>query len=204
MIGIIDYGSGNVKAIANIYKKLNMDYFITSDPEELDKANHLVLPGVGAFDQTMSLLNSSGLRSKLDSLVLDKKVPIVGICVGMQIMAESSEEGQESGLGWVKGVVKRIDESTLDRKPKLPHMGWNSILVDTQTSLLANVDLNKGFYFLHSYYVETSDNQDIIAKVDYGSSINCIIKRNNIIGIQFHPEKSHQNGIEVFKNFSKT
>jgi glutamine amidotransferase len=202
MIGIIDYGSGNVKAIANIYKRLNTDYFITSDPIELEKATHLVLPGVGAFDQTMNLLNSSGLRVKLDSLVLNEKIPIVGICVGMQIMAESSEEGKESGLGWIKGTVKRIDESTLIRKPKLPHMGWNSIVVNTQTDLLQNVDLNKGFYFLHSYYVDAYDAEDVIAKVDYGSNINCIVKRENIIGIQFHPEKSHQNGIEVFKNFS--
>ena len=202
MIGIIDHGSGNVKAIANIYKKLNTDYFITSDPTELEKATHLVLPGVGAFDQTMNLLNKSGLRDELDSLVLKKKIPIVGICVGMQIMAESSEEGQESGLGWIRGNVKRINESTLFRKPKLPHMGWNSIEVNTQTDLLQNVDLNKGFYFLHSYYVDAYNNDDIIATVDYGSNINCIIRRENIIGIQFHPEKSHQNGIEVFKNFS--
>lgn len=204
MIGIIDYGSGNVKAIANIYKRLNTDYFITSDPSELERATHLVLPGVGAFDKTMNLLNSSGLRVKLDSLVLNEKIPIVGICVGMQIMAESSEEGKESGLGWIKGTVKRIDESTLIRKPKLPHMGWNSIVLNTHTDLLQNVDLNKGFYFLHSYYVDTYDIADVIAKVDYGSNINAIIKRENIIGIQFHPEKSHQNGIEVFKNFSKT
>ncbi|MGK0138561.1 MAG: glutamine amidotransferase [Algoriphagus sp.] len=204
MIGIIDYGSGNVKAIANIYKRLNTDYFITSDPSELERATHLVLPGVGAFDKTMNLLNSSGLRVKLDSLVLNEKIPIVGICVGMQIMAESSEEGKESGLGWIKGTVKRIDESTLIRKPKLPHMGWNSIEVSIHTDLLDNVDLKKGFYFLHSYYVDTYDIADVIAKVDYGSNINSIIKRENIIGIQFHPEKSHQNGIEVFKNFSKT
>ena len=203
MIGIIDYGSGNVKAIANIYKRLNADYFVTDNPARLEEATHLILPGVGAFDQTMRLLNSSGLRVVLDELVLSKKIPIIGICVGMQIMAESSEEGHEKGLGWIKGIVNRIDDSTLDRKPKLPHMGWNSIIPQKESEVLERVDYEKGFYFLHSYYVVTKEPQDVLATVNYGSRINCVVKRDNIIGIQFHPEKSHQNGIEVFKNFSK-
>ena len=202
MIGIIDYGSGNVKAIANIYKHLNMDYFVTNEPSTLEEATHLVLPGVGAFDQTMNLLNKSGLREKLDELVLDKKIPIMGICVGMQIMAESSEEGSERGLGWIKGDVKKIDDQQLTRKPKLPHMGWNSVTLTREEGILNNTNLEKGFYFLHSYFVEPEASEEVVATVDYGSQLTCVFKRNNIIGIQFHPEKSHQNGVEVLKNFA--
>ena len=202
MIGIIDYGSGNVKAIANIYKKLNQDYFVTSEPEKLKEASHLVLPGVGAFDTTMNLLINSGLKQTLDELVLVKKVPIMGICVGMQIMAESSEEGSEAGLGWIKGAVKKIDDGQLARKPKLPHMGWNDISITRDNSILADVNSEKGFYFLHSYYVQPSTEADVVATVDYGSDLTCVVRRENIIGIQFHPEKSHDNGVTVFKNFA--
>jgi glutamine amidotransferase len=202
VIGIIDYGSGNVRAIANIYKKLNQDYFVTSEPGKLKEASHLVLPGVGAFDTTMNLLNNSGLRETLDELVLNKQRPIVGICVGMQIMAESSEEGTEVGLGWIKGAVKKIDDQKLVRKPKLPHMGWNDIAITRSDSILSDVNPKKGFYFLHSYYIQPNADADVVATVDYGTDLACVVRRENIIGIQFHPEKSHDNGVQVFKNFA--
>jgi len=202
MIGIIDYGSGNVKAIANIYKRLNEPYFVTSEPASLKEATHLVLPGVGAFDTTMSLLINSGLRNTLDQLVLDQKVPIMGICVGMQIMAESSEEGSEAGLGWIKGDVKKINDQLLVRKPKLPHMGWNDITITRDNSILTHINSKKGFYFLHSYYVQPSEDADVVATVDYGTNLTCVVRRENIIGIQFHPEKSHVNGVQVFRNFA--
>jgi glutamine amidotransferase len=202
MIGIIDYGSGNVKAIANIYKRLNEPYFVTSEPARLKEATHLVLPGVGAFDTTMSLLINSGLRNTLDGLVLDQKVPIMGICVGMQIMAESSEEGSKAGLGWIKGKVKKINHQHLVRKPKLPHMGWNDITITRDNSILADINSKKGFYFLHSYYVQPSEDADVVATVDYGTDLTCVVQRENIIGIQFHPEKSHVNGVQVFRNFA--
>lgn len=202
MIGIIDYGSGNVKAIANIYKKLNVEFKVTSNPAELDEMSHLILPGVGAFDQTMKLLNSSGLRDKLDELVLDHFTPIMGICVGMQIMSESSEEGSEKGLGWIKGTVEKIDDSHLKTKPKLPHMGWSNIVPSYPSKILDNINVKKGFYFLHSYVLKPEHNEDIVAEVDYGMSLTCVVKKENIIGIQFHPEKSHNNGVQVFKNFA--
>lgn len=202
MIGIIDYGSGNVKAIANIYKRLNEPYFVTSEPARLREATHLVLPGVGAFDTTMSLLINSGLRNTLDELVLDQKVPIMGICVGMQIMAESSEEGSEAGLGWIKGDVKKINDQQLVRKPKLPHMGWNDITITRDNFILADINPKEGFYFLHSYYVQPSEDADVVATVDYGTDLTCVVRRENIIGIQFHPEKSHVNGVQVFQNFA--
>lgn len=202
MIGIIDYGSGNVKAVANIYKKLNITFFIAKTPEDLKNATHLVLPGVGAFDQTMNLLNHSGLREELDKLVIEKKIPVIGICVGMQIMAESSEEGTERGLGWIKGDVKRIDQSKLKRKPKLPHMGWNNILFKKENFILSQTNSKKGFYFLHSYFIEPQNHEDIVATVEYGSELTCVVRRDNIVGIQFHPEKSHDNGVQIFKNFA--
>ena len=203
MIGIIDYGSGNVKAIANIYKKLNLDYFVTSEPDELDKADRLILPGVGAFDQTMKLLNESGLQKKLDQKVLTDKLPIMGICVGMQIMAESSEEGTQPGLGWLKGHVLKINEGEIPKKPKLPHMGWNNVALTRENLILDEVDTEKGFYFLHSYYVQPQQAEDVLATVNYGSDLTCVVRRENIIGIQFHPEKSHNNGVQIFKNFAR-
>ena len=202
MIGIIAYGSGNVKAIANIYKRLNLDYFITSDPRKLKEATRLILPGVGAFDQTMNLLNESGLRSVLDTLVLNDKIPVLGICVGMQIMAESSEEGAEKGLGWISGRVKKIDQNELHNKPKLPHMGWNSVILAKPNQIVEDVNFNKGFYFLHSYFMSPSNEEDVLVKADYGQEFACVVKKENVVGIQFHPEKSHNNGIQVFKNFA--
>ncbi|WP_420384923.1 imidazole glycerol phosphate synthase subunit HisH [Roseivirga sp.] len=202
MIGIIAYGSGNVKAIANIYKRLNLDYFITSDPGKLKEATRLILPGVGAFDQTMNLLNESGLRSVLDKLVLNDKIPVLGICVGMQIMAESSEEGAEKGLGWISGRVKKIDQNKLHNKPKLPHMGWNSVILAKPNEIVEDVNFNKGFYFLHSYFMSPSNEEDVLVKADYGQEFACVVKKENVVGIQFHPEKSHDNGIQVFKNFA--
>lgn len=202
MIGIIAYGSGNVKAIANIYKRLNLDYFITSDPRKLKEATHLILPGVGAFDQTMNLLNKSGLRSVLDTLVLNDKIPVLGICVGMQIMAESSEEGSERGLSWISGRVKKIDQNKLHNKPKLPHMGWNSVILQKPNQIVEDVNFNKGFYFLHSYFMSPSNEEEVLVKADYGQEFACVVKKENVVGIQFHPEKSHDNGIQVFKNFA--
>ena len=203
MIGIIDYGSGNVSAIANIYKRLNIDYFVTNQPDKLIEATHLILPGVGAFDQTMRLLIDSGLRDSLDDLVLVKKTPILGICVGMQIMAESSEEGVEKGLGWIKGRVIKINESQLLKKPKLPHMGWNNIISRKSNQILDQVDQEKGFYFLHSYFMQPENAEDIVATVNYGEDLASIVRRDNVIGIQCHPEKSHSNGVQVFQNFSQ-
>lgn len=202
MIGIIDYGSGNVKAIANIYKRLNIDYLITNDPGQLKKATCLILPGVGAFDQTMKLLNNSGLREVLDTLVLNDKLPIMGICVGMQIMAESSEEGNEKGLGWIRGKVKKIEEHYLTDKPKLPHMGWNSIKIVKPNHIVQDINTKKGFYFLHSFFMSPDNEEDILVKVDYGNELTCVVRKENIIGIQFHPEKSHDNGVQLFKNFA--
>ncbi len=203
MITIIDYGSGNIRAIGNIYDKLNVDYFIAKKPEQVVGAKKIFLPGVGAFDETISKLDSTGFREVLDIEVLQNKVPIIGICVGMQILAETSEEGSLNGLGYIKGKVKKMDASLLMQKPRLPHLGWNSIEINRPNELLKNIDPEFGFYFLHSYYFECTDKDDVLTTTTYGKPFASAVNHENVYGIQFHPEKSHQNGITLLHNFAK-
>lgn len=203
MITIVDYGSGNVQAIKNIYKRLNVDCVSTSSPQELKNASKIILAGVGAFDDSMQKLNKTGLREVLDELVLHKKIPVLGICVGMQIMAKSSEEGLVDGLGWIDADVKFFDDKLLDTKPKIPHMGWNSIGFQKDSLILNNINNEVGFYFLHSYFIRCNQTEDILTTTEYGESFTSSLNRENIFGCQFHPEKSHSNGIQFFYNFSE-
>ncbi len=202
MITIIDYGSGNIKAIANIYEKLKVPYTIASIPEQVIGAKKIFLPGVGAFDETISKLDSTGFRKVLDKEVLENKVPIMGICVGMQILADSSEEGNCKGLGYIKGKVKKINPNLILQKPKLPHLGWNSIEVLKNNELIKDIDPVFGFYFLHTYYFECEDQNNILATTNYGATFASAVYRENIFGIQFHPEKSHHNGVKLLHNFA--
>jgi glutamine amidotransferase len=203
MIGIVNYGSGNIQAIANIYSRLNIPTKIITEPSELHEADKLILPGVGAFDETMKQLIGSGLKEELNKLVLHEKKPILGICVGMQIMAESSEEGTLNGLGWIKGRVKKFDISWFKQKPYLPHMGWNTIASKIEHPIFLNLDAEQGFYFVHSYYYECADKSNVLATSDYGIEFSSAVYNNNIFGMQFHPEKSHSNGIQLLENFAK-
>lgn len=203
MIAIIDYGSGNIQAIKNIYKRLKVDCKFAAKPEDMEGVEKIILPGVGAFDEAISQLNTSGMREVLDELVLEDKVPVLGVCVGMQIMALNSDEGQLQGLNWFDASVKRFDEEQIKHKPKTPHMGWNSIESTVSHSLLEGIDFEKGFYFLHSYYFQCSNDEDVLASSTYGSSFTCAVHKDNIFGFQFHPEKSHSNGVNLFKNFAE-
>lgn len=203
MITIIDYGSGNIKAIANIYEKLKVPYTIASIPDQVIGAKKIFLPGVGAFDETITKLDSTGFRKVLDKEVLENKVPIMGICVGMQILADSSEEGICKGLGYIKGKVKKIDANLILQKPKLPHLGWNSIEVLKNNELLKDIDPVFGFYFLHTYYFECEEQNNILATTNYGATFASAVYRENVFGIQFHPEKSHHNGVKLLHNFAK-
>lgn len=202
MIVIVDYGLGNIKAFANAFKRLNVPFGIATDKEELQNATKIILPGVGAFDHAMQLLNQSGMRDTLDALVLQKQLPVLGICVGMQILAKSSEEGVLPGLGWINSTVKRFDPLQLPHQNYLPHMGWNNIEPVNEHPLLLGFSNQSRFYFLHSYYMECQYPEDTLANTRYGIEFCCAVGRNNVLGVQFHPEKSHDNGLLLLKNFS--
>ncbi|QIL39208.1 imidazole glycerol phosphate synthase subunit HisH [Pedobacter sp. HDW13] len=203
MIAIIDYGVGNIRAFANIYKKLGVDFKIAKTAKDLEDTEKLILPGVGAFDHAMDELNASGMRETLDDLVLNKKKPVVGICVGMQMLAKSSDEGIAPGLGWIDGEVKKFDESLIKFKTHLPHMGWNDIRPLKTNKLLIGLEEKAKFYFLHSYYFHCNHLEDSIAEADYGIEFSCAVNKENVYGVQFHPEKSHEFGIQLLKNFSE-
>lgn len=202
MITIINYGSGNINAIGNIYDRLRIPFKIADHPNDVAGSEKIILPGVGAFEETMSILDSSGFRTVLDKEVLENKVPVLGVCVGMQILAEKSEEGIRPGLGWIKGEVKKIDLNLLHSKPKIPHLGWNSIKVVKRNKLLETIDEEQGFYFLHSYYFECANIDDIMSTTYYGKNFASSVNHENIYGAQFHPEKSHHNGVNLLKNFA--
>lgn len=202
MIGIIDYGVGNIKAFANIYKNLNISFKIVKDISEFENITKLILPGVGSFDHAMTSLQNSGMREKLDELVLEKKIPVIGICVGMQMLAKSSEEGTLNGLGWIDGIVKKFDKSKIKNAP-LPHMGWNNLKIEKKNKIFDNLEENPRYYFLHSYYFECENKEDVIATATYGEKFDCMINHKNIYGIQCHPEKSHHNGMQLLKNFGE-
>lgn len=203
MIGIIDYGLGNVRAFANVYKILNIQAAIIKQPSELKNVGKVILPGVGSFDYAMKKLENSGLKPLLDEIVLEHHMPVLGICVGMQMLARSSEEGALPGLGWIDGEVIRFDPSSLKHSLRVPHMGWNNIKLLKLNSLLQGIDYDARFYFLHSYYFQSHRSEDVIAVTDYCGEFACAVNSGNVYGVQFHPEKSHQCGIRLLENFAK-
>jgi imidazole glycerol-phosphate synthase subunit HisH len=202
MIAIIDYGLGNIRAFANIYKKLDVPFRIAHSTGDLQDISKIVLPGVGAFDYAMGQLEASGMRPKLDELVLEEKVPVVGICVGMQMLAKSSDEGALPGLGWIDASVKKFDEKSIHYATHLPHMGWNDIVPVKENPILKGLEKDAKFYFLHSYYFHCNEPDNAIAVTDYGINFSCAVNKENIYGVQFHPEKSHHYGIQLLKNFA--
>jgi len=203
MITIVNYGLGNIQAIANIYRRLGVAAQVASSHNELKNAMRIVLPGVGAFDWAMEKLNQSGMRGLLDELVTDKGRPVLGICVGMQMMAQRSEEGIEDGLGWIDADVKKFDEASFTQQTHLPHMGWNDVTPLKQGGLFAGLETDARFYFLHSYYFAPRNADDVLAVTDYFGKYASGVGHKNIFGVQFHPEKSHQWGIQLLKNFSE-
>ena len=202
MIKIIDYGLGNVQAFLNAFKAINLEAGPAKNSIDLKEASHIILPGVGSFDQAMKLLLSSGMRDPIEYMVFEKKIPILGVCVGMQILGNGSEEGSDEGLQWIDGFVKKIDSSIHANQLPLPHMGWNDVFKLKNKKLFKNLNSNRDFYFLHSYHFECYENESEIAKVEYGKEMTCAINKDNIFGVQFHPEKSHLNGINLLKNFA--
>jgi imidazole glycerol-phosphate synthase subunit HisH len=204
MIAILSYGLGNIRAFANIYDELNVPYLVAEDRQALAAADRIILPGVGAFDHAMRCLKASGMFETLQEAVVDRGKPVLGVCVGMQMLARSSEEGTERGLGWIDGTVAKISFSEDAPRGLLPHMGWSTITPKAEEPLLGGLDHDLGFYFLHSYRFVCDNAEDVIATADYASPFHCAVRRCNVYGVQFHPEKSHHNGIRLLKNFAES
>ncbi len=201
MIAVVNYGLGNVQAILNIYHRLGMPAEGVTSAERLSSAEKIVLPGVGAFDWAMSRLSDSGMREVLTSRVLGDGIPVLGICVGMQMLASSSEEGSLPGLNWIPGEVKRLAPMGDAGALPLPHMGWNSTTPVERSGLFAGFESDPRFYFLHSFYFAPSSTEDVLSVTSYGGKFAASVRRGNIHGVQFHPEKSHEWGIQLLKNF---
>ncbi|MFL1419268.1 imidazole glycerol phosphate synthase subunit HisH [Pseudomonas fildesensis] len=203
MITIIDYGLGNIQAFVNVYKRLHIPVVVARSAQELQGASKLILPGVGAFDHAMERLNASGMRETLDELVLVKKVPVVGICVGMQILADCSDEGDLPGLGWVSGRVRHFRSVPGLERLALPHMGWNDVEPMSSNPLFRGFEEEARFYFLHSFYFECAQPSHAAARASYGLDFSCAVAVDNVYGVQFHPEKSHHFGVGLLKNFAE-
>lgn len=202
MIALVDYGLGNIQAFANIYRHLGIEAAAARTANDLRTASRIILPGVGAFDWAMTRLQESGLREALDEEVLGAKKPVLGICVGMQMMARASEEGKLPGLGWIDATVERFDTRLLESKTHLPHMGWNDARPVRTDTLFSGLDAPR-YYFLHSYFMKTDREENVLATSNYGVTFTSAVQAGNVYGTQFHPEKSHQWGVRLLKNFAE-
>lgn len=198
MIVILDYGVGNLKSIQNMIKKAGAKAHISSDKAEIEKATAVILPGVGAFDHGMNKLKESGFDELIHRIAANGTV-ILGICLGMQLLFERSDEGQLPGLGLVKGEVKKFEFE--DSKLKIPHMGWNIVEANNSSGLYSGFEEELRYYFVHSFYAYCENPQDVDAQANYGHDFTCGVHRDNIYGAQFHPEKSHKFGVKFFQNF---
>ncbi len=200
MIAIIDYGMGNLRSVANMLQKIGHKAIITSEAEIIAKSDKIILPGVGAFKQGMENLNKMNFLPLLNDLVLNKKRKILGICLGMQLMTNWSDEGNSEGFGWFDAKTIKFNLDTT--KYKIPHMGWNSINLKKGSLLFNNCPNNLRFYFVHSYYVVNNNTNDVVATAFHGIEFTASMGRENIFATQFHPEKSHKFGMCVLNNFA--
>ena len=212
MITIVDYGLGNIAAFLNVYKRSNIAATAARSAAEVERATRLILPGVGSFDNAMRRLGASGMRPALTERVVEAGVPVLGVCVGMQMLARSNDEGTEQGLGWIDATVRdlRALAGGSAAALPLPHMGWNDVVPAggdgdgdrSVAGLFAGLETGSRFYFLHSYYIECDRPEDAAATTRYGAEFACAVKRGNVHGVQFHPEKSHQFGARLLRNFA--
>jgi glutamine amidotransferase len=201
-VTIIDYGMGNLGSIQNMFKRIGVESEITGEHEKIEAAEKILLPGVGAFDAAMERINASGLLQLLNRKALQEKVPTLGICLGMQLLTNSSEEGKLPGLGWVPAkTVKFAFEP--GSKLKVPHMGWNLVQTRHPSPLIADLPEETRFYFVHSYYVQVENDEYVLTTTTHGVEFHSIIQKDNIFGAQFHPEKSHRFGMKLLENFAR-
>ena len=198
MIVVVDYGVGNLLSVSNMLRKAGGDAIISNDPKDVLAADKLLLPGVGSFDYAMKMLNASGLREALDDFALQYKRPVLGICLGAQIMGNDSEEGEAAGLGWIDMKCHKLPR-TADYR--VPHMGWNQIDVRKECPVLSKLENDARFYFVHSYHMKCIDSNDQLATAFHGVEFTCAFQRDNLIGVQFHPEKSLRHGLQLMRSF---
>lgn len=201
MITIVDYNMGNLGSIRNMLKKIGVDCEVTADPSRIAAATQLILPGVGAFDAGMENLHRSGLVPLLNERVREAGIPILGICLGMQLMTNGSEEGRVPGLGWIDARTLRFQPR--DRALKVPHMGWNRVTVARPSLLADELPEEPRFYFVHSYYVSCAKDDDVLLRTTYGDEFASAFHSRNVWGVQFHPEKSHKFGMQLLLNFAR-
>ncbi|HPG38223.1 MAG TPA: imidazole glycerol phosphate synthase subunit HisH [bacterium] len=201
MIVIIDYGMGNLHSIQYKLKKLGVETIVTADSDIISQADKIVLPGVGHFAKGMQNLHTLGLIDILNYKVIKENTPVLGICLGMQLLTDFSEEGNAKGLGWIKGKTVRFNFNHYPEQLKVPHIGWNTLNLKKTNPLINKIDEENLFYFVHSYYVQCENAKDIVATTTYGIEFHSVIHSNNIFGTQFHPEKSHDCGMVMLKNF---
>lgn len=200
MITIIDYKTGNLGSIQNILKKIGESSVVTSDKAIVEKATKIILPGVGSFDTGMRNLIELDLIDVLNNKVLNEKVPLLGICLGMQLLSEKSQEGKLPGLSWIKGDVVKFEIKNTSEY-KIPHMGWNFVVAKKTSRLFRDMIPDPRFYFVHSYHLKASDDADVLTTTEYESEFTSAVERDNILGVQFHPEKSHKYGMKLLRNF---
>lgn len=203
MIRIVDYGVGNIQAFVTMFKRLGLPAERAHTPADLADATRLILPGVGAFDHAMQLLNQSGMREPLEAMVLGQKVPVLGVCVGMQMLASGSDEGVLPGLNWIPGRVRAFANTPEAAQLPMPHMGWNDLQVKPDAKLFTGSEPQPRFYFLHSYYFACDDKAHVTATATYGLQFDCVVSKGHIHGVQCHPEKSHHFGAQLLKNFAE-
>lgn len=199
---IVNYGMGNLKSLQNALSCLNLNSVISSDPDEISNSDMLFLPGVGSFRQAMQNIRNSGIEEALNHAVIKRGVPFIGICLGMQLIASVGyEDGTSNGLGWIEGSIIKLEP----RELRLPHVGFNEVVQQRQNeSLFAGIDDKSDFYFIHSFHFDCKDEENIIGITTYGDSFVSAVQRDNIVGVQFHPEKSQHNGLQLLTNFIST
>ena len=202
MIVIVDYGVGNLTSVQNMFRKSGNAAIISNNVKEIEQCTKILLPGMGAFDNCMFKLQQSALLPVIEKKVLEEKIPLLGICVGLQMLMQSSEEGNCAGLGWVKGKTVKFDKAKLTAENKIPNMGWIDTILKKESKLFDGL-VESRFYFAHSYHVAPADADLVIAGADYGYEFASSIEQDNILGVQFHPEKSHRFGMQLFKNFAE-